>query len=63
MKTFNKGKFHFLHNDGTKKEAITGDVYFNQEWHLNLTFPFIKKDWVVYLFNDNQWSELSDNLI
>lgn len=58
MKIHDKSKFWFLNDNGTKKEPKEGEVYFNIEWRISPKFPFLIKDYIVYVLKDDKWIEI-----
>lgn len=57
IKTYEKSKFWFVHNNGTKKDPKNGEVYFRYEWRVYAKFPFIFKELICYKLIDNIWVE------
>lgn len=57
MKTYKKNKFHFLHNDGTKKLPKNGDHFFRFEWKFRMKFPFLHKRIVMYTLMNDIWTK------
>jgi hypothetical protein len=55
MKQYPKDKFHFLNDDGTKKEPKDLENYYDSEYSFSWKFPFIKKIFVTYQLLDNIW--------
>lgn len=44
-KKLNKYKTHYRNDD----------IFFNEEWEINKTFPFIHKIYVIYQMNNGKW--------
>lgn len=59
MKKYKKSKFHFLWNNGNKKEPKNGDAYYRYEWKLKTKFPFLFRIMVCYILINNIWIEQS----
>ncbi|MFW6246840.1 MAG: hypothetical protein ACOC22_01545 [bacterium] len=57
MKRYEKSKFWFLWNDGSKKEPKEGEIYFNLEWRCKLKFPFLFRIPICYILKDGVWVE------
>ena len=58
MKIYPKEKFHFLNDDGTKKEAQENDYYYTRESKLTISFPFLYINAIVcYKLIDDKWVE------
>ena len=57
MKKHKKNKFHFLWDDGSKKEPREGENYFRFEWIFYKKFPFLKKEMIHYKLINNFWVE------
>jgi hypothetical protein len=57
MKRYEKRKFWFLWDNGTKKEPKNGESYFRYEWKLKPKFPFLFRVIVCYILIDDIWVE------
>lgn len=58
MKQYSKDKFHFLNDNGTKKEPKDLEHYHNTEYHFSWKFPFIEKTITIYQLFHNTWYEI-----
>jgi hypothetical protein len=57
MKRYEKRKFWFLWDNGTKKEPKNGESYFRYKWKLKPKFPFLFRVIVCYILIDDIWVE------
>lgn len=55
VKKYNKNKFYFLWDDGSKKSPKEGDLYYRKEWIFKFQYPFIFRKMVSYKLTDNVW--------
>ena len=60
MKTYEKSKFWFIWDDGSKKEPKEGEVYCRKEWRLKPKFPFLFNTIIVYQLINDIWVELPE---
>jgi len=60
MKQYNKNKFYFLYDNGTKIEPKNGDIYYRYEWKIKIKFPFLFNDIIEYELIDDVWVEQSE---
>jgi hypothetical protein len=60
MKKYEKCKFWFLWNDGSKKEPKEGELFCRMEWRLKQKFPFIFHTIIVYELRNSIWVELPE---
>lgn len=61
MKKYNKNKFRFLNYDKTYRNPKEDEIYINKEFRFISQFPFLKKVFVAYVFENNYWNEYDLN--
>jgi hypothetical protein len=63
MKTYEKSKFWFINNDGSKKEPKNKDIYINIEIRFKSKFPFICNEYITYELINDMWIEQDKHYI
>lgn len=54
---YKKDKFSFIGNNGERKDAKNGDIYYKPGWRLKPKFPFLFKVLCFYILQDDVWVE------